>query len=247
VVAHIHYVLIGINLFPVCGGIYFWFPKWSGRMLSERLGRWNFWLMFAGFNIAFLPMHLTGLWGMPRRVYTYPDHMGWNTLNLITSLGAFLLAAGVLVLLANVALSLRRGERVGANPWDAYTLEWAIPSPPPSYNFVVLPHVASRHPLWEERLGETENHSVLREGLLLDHGKEALAVSPLDGQPELILKMCEDSLAPFLLTLAMTVGFVGLLAHAWWAAAAGGVGIVLALFGWLWPSRELAIRAGAVR
>src|SRR6185312_14006890 len=96
VVAHLHYVLIGINLFPVIGGVYFWFPKITGRMLDERLGRWNFWTLFAGFNIAFLPMHLTGLAGMPRRIYTYPANLGWNTLNLITSLGSLVIAVGVL-------------------------------------------------------------------------------------------------------------------------------------------------------
>jgi len=142
----------------------------DGRMLDERLGKWNFWTMFIGMNLAFLPMHLTGLFGMPRRVYTFPDGMGWDWLNLITSLGAFLLAIGVLLLLVNVASSLRRGRIAGANPWDAATLEWSVPSPPPPYNFAVIPRVASGHPLWEDQLRESEQRSSIGEGLVLDHG-----------------------------------------------------------------------------
>ena len=132
VVAHIHYVLIGINLFPVLGALFMWFPKMTGRMLDERLGKWGFWLNFIGFNLAFLPMHLTGLRGMPRRIYTYPPRMGFDTLNLITSIGAFVLAAGILLVLLNVIVSLKRGRLAGANPWDASSLEWAVPSPPPN-------------------------------------------------------------------------------------------------------------------
>ncbi|MBV9758225.1 MAG: cbb3-type cytochrome c oxidase subunit I, partial [Alphaproteobacteria bacterium] len=154
IVAHIHYVLIGINLFPVVGGIYMWFPKMTGRMLSERLGKWNFWLMFIGFNLGFFPMHIVGLLGMPRRIYTYPAGFGWHALNLIITVGAFLLALGILLFLVNVVVSLRRGGIAGPNPWDAPSLEWATPSPPPPYNFAVIPSVASRHPLWEKRLQE---------------------------------------------------------------------------------------------
>ncbi len=239
VVAHLHYVLIGINLFPVVGGIYYWFPKMTGRMLDERIGRWNFWTMFIGFNLAFLPMHLTGLWGMPRRVYTYPPGMGWNTLNLITTIGAFVLAVGVLLLLVNVVVSHKHGKIAGPNPWDAYSLEWATSSPPPTYNFKVIPRVASRHPLWEERLRDTEDRSDLQEGLLLDHGRETIGTTPLDSDPELILKMPSDSYAPFILTLGLSAGFVGLLLHLWWLAVAGCAIGTLAIVAWLWPERKL--------
>jgi cytochrome c oxidase subunit I len=119
VVAHLHYVLIGINVFPVVGAIYYWFPKMTGRLMDERLGKINFWTMFVGFNIAFLPMHLTGLWGMPRRVYTYPDGMGWDWLNMISSVGSFLFAFGILLLLINIAKSRKGGQVAGPNPWDA--------------------------------------------------------------------------------------------------------------------------------
>jgi heme/copper-type cytochrome/quinol oxidase subunit 1 len=247
VVAHIHYVLIGINVFPVVGALYFFFPKFTGRLLDERLGRWNFWTMFLGFNLAFLPMHLTGLLGMPRRVYTYGAGMGWTTLNMITSAGSFVFAVGVLLLFVNVWISRRRGRPAGPNPWGAATLEWSVPSPPPEYNFAVIPQVASRHPLWEEQLDESPERSVVDRGLVLDVGREALAVTPLDAEPELVLKMPEDSVAPFLLTLAASLGFVGLLVHSWWLAAAGFAGVLAALVVWLWPRRELAEIAGAPR
>jgi cytochrome c oxidase subunit I+III len=239
VVAHIHYVLIGVNVFPVVGGIYYWFPKMTGKMLDERLGRWNFWVMFVGFNMAFLPMHWTGLRGMPRRIYTYPDGMGWDILNLITTIGAFLFAIGVLLLLINVARSLRGGKLAGANPWDAATLEWSVPSPPPPYNFAVIPHVVSRHPLWEDRLQETDQRSSVAQGMLLAEGRETIATTPFDGQPDLILKMPGDSYAPFLLTVALTIGFVALLLHLWWVAVASAVLTIVAILVWLWPERRL--------
>ncbi|MGQ9366395.1 cytochrome c oxidase subunit I [Azospirillum sp. ST 5-10] len=239
VVAHLHYVLIGINLFGVLGGLYFWFPKFTGRMLSERLGRWNFWITLVGFNLAFLPMHWTGLLGMPRRVYTYPGDLGWNTVNMLTSVGAFVLAAGILLLFVNVVHSLKRGRPAGDNPWDAPTLEWATSSPPPPYNFAVVPVVASRHPLWEERLDEGTGRSSPWRGMVLDDGKEIVATSVLDAEPDVILKMPEDTPWPFVTTLAMTVGFAGLLLHGWWWAAGGGVATLLCLLAWLWPRRSL--------
>ncbi len=125
VVAHLHYVLIGGAVFPLFGAFYYWFPKMTGRLLSERLGKWNFWLFFIGFNVAFFPMHILGLHGMPRRVYTYPAEMGWGTLNMISTIGAFTIALSVLLFIVNVLVSRRRGEPAGDNPWGAGTLEWA--------------------------------------------------------------------------------------------------------------------------
>ena len=149
VVAHFHFVLVGSLIFTVFGAIYYWFPKVTGRMLSERLGRWHFWLFVIGFNLTFLPMHWAGMLGMPRRIYTYPADRGWDFWNLISSLGVPFQAAAVLVFLINVAISLRRGARAGSDPWDAWTLEWATTSPPPAYNFEIAPVVASRRPLWD--------------------------------------------------------------------------------------------------
>jgi cytochrome c oxidase subunit I len=242
VVAHLHYVLIGINVFPVLGAVYFWFPKMTGRLLDERLGRWNFWVTFIGFNLAFLPMHITGLLGMPRRVYTYADGMGWDTLNLITSAGSFVLAVGILLFLVNVAKSLKSGALAGANPWDAPTLEWSIPSPPPPYNFAVIPTVASRHPLWEGRLGEEGVLSSLNRGMLLEEGKETVGTTALDAAPEMVLEMPADSFAPLLLAIGISVIFVGLLLKLWSLTGLGGVVTVLALLAWLWPRRELRER-----
>jgi heme/copper-type cytochrome/quinol oxidase subunit 1 len=242
VVAHLHYVLIGINLFPVVGAVYFWFPKMRGRLLDERLGRWNFWTMFIGFNLAFLPMHLAGLLGMPRRIYTYGPDMGWSSLNLIISIGSFVFAFGVLLFFINVIRSWRSGAPAGPNPWDAPTLEWAVSSPPPPYNFAVIPTVASRHPLWEGRLDDHGPRSSIDQGMLLDCGKETIATSALDATPDLILEMPADSYAPLLLALGASLVFVGLLLKLWPLALAGGGVTALALLAWLWPRRELRER-----
>jgi cytochrome c oxidase subunit I len=245
VVAHLHYVLIGINVFPVLGAVYFWFPKMTGRLMDERLGRWNFWITFVGFNLAFLPMHLTGLLGMPRRVYTYADGMGWNTLNMITTVGSFILASGIVLFAVNVMKSSKSGALAGANPWDAPTLEWAVPSPPPPYNFAVIPTVASRHPLWEGRLGEEGVHSSIDRGMLLADGKETIATTALDAEPDMVMEMPEDSCTPFVLALGTAIIFVGLLLKLWDVACAGGVITILALLAWLWPRRELREREPA--
>ncbi|MBV9501346.1 MAG: cytochrome c oxidase subunit I [Acidobacteriaceae bacterium] len=149
VVAHMHFVLFGGTLFSVFSGLYYWFPKISGRMLSEKLGRWHFWLTFIGFNLTFLIQHVLGLAGMPRRIFTYPALPGWGIMNLISTIGAFVLGASVLVFLWNLYVSLQQGEPAGDNPWNAWTLEWATSSPPPLQNFKAVPPVRSRRPLWD--------------------------------------------------------------------------------------------------
>lgn len=239
VVAHLHYVLLGINVFPVMGGLYFWFPKMTGRMIDERLGKWSFWVLFIGFNLAFFPMHISGLLGMPRRVYTFPAGMGWTLPNLVTSVGSFLFAAGVLLFLVNLFISYRKGAPAGRNPWDAATLEWSTPSPPPSYNFVVILTVVSRHPLWEDRIQEGPERSRLHEGLALDKGRETIGTSALDGVPEVILRMPEDSLLPLLATLAITVLFVAMLLQRAWIVLAAAAFILVFGIAWLWPRKSL--------
>jgi cytochrome c oxidase subunit 1/cytochrome c oxidase subunit I+III len=151
VVAHFHYVLVGGSVLAIFAGVYYWFPKLSGRLLSERLGQAQFWLLFVGLNLTFFPMHALGLLGMPRRVYTYPSQPGWGEVNLLVTLGAAILSVGVLVFLANLLASLRRGAVAGDDPWDAWTLEWATSSPPPAANFTTLPVVRSRRPLWDHK------------------------------------------------------------------------------------------------
>jgi cytochrome c oxidase subunit I len=149
VVAHFHYVLFGGTAFALFAGVYYWFPKISGRMLDETLGRWNFWLVVVGFNLTFFVQHILGLLGMPRRVYTYPDFPGWGILNVISSFGAVILVFGILMFCVNLAISLAFGARANDDPWDAWTLEWATTSPPPIDNFVDVPPVQSRRPLWD--------------------------------------------------------------------------------------------------
>jgi cytochrome c oxidase subunit 1 len=157
VIAHFHYVLFGGSIFGLLAAIYYWFPKFSGRMMDERIGKINFWMVFVGFNTTFFPMHFLGLEGMPRRYYSYGEGSGWWFWNIIVSFGAFLLAAGVLVFLYNVARSLQHGRIAGPNPWDAATLEWSMTSPPPVYNFKRVPEIHHRDPLWAEKYGVHED------------------------------------------------------------------------------------------
>ncbi|MGN6483426.1 MAG: cytochrome c oxidase subunit I [Thermomicrobiales bacterium] len=161
VLAHFHYVLFGGAVFGLLAAIIYWFPKFTGRLLNDTLGRWNFWLIFIGFNATFFPMHFLGLEGMPRRYYSYGEGSGWWFWNIVVSFGAVLLGASVLLFLYNIAYSLKRGQVAGPNPWDASTLEWATSSPPPVYNFAVIPHISQRDPLWAEKYGiHTEDHEV---------------------------------------------------------------------------------------
>ncbi len=151
VVAHLHYVLFGGSVFGIFAGIYYWFPKLTGRFLGDRLGQVQFWLMMVGVNLTFFPMHLLGLLGMPRRIYTYPANLGWNLDNLLATIGAFIIAASVLVFLWNLFVSLGNGQKAGNDPWDAFTLEWDTSSPPAHYNFLTIPTVRSRRPFYDKK------------------------------------------------------------------------------------------------
>ncbi len=239
IVAHIHYTIIGINVFPVVGGIHYWFPKFTGRLMNERLGKWTFWIMFIGFNIGFFPMHILGYMGMPRRIYTYPAGLGWGPPNMVVTAGSYLFALGVLLFVINVWRSLRRGERAGANPWNAASLEWATASPPPSYNFAVIPIVASRYPLWESRMTGHTGESTTAEGFLLDDGRETIGTTLLDAVPDVILRMPGDSLAPLLLSIALVIMFVGMLMHSWWIFGWALAATLVATVIWLWPEARL--------
>ena len=151
IVAHIHYVLFGGSILALLGGVYYWYPKVTGRLMSERLGKLNFWVIMIGFNITFMPQHILGLDGMPRRIYTYDADMGWNLWNAVSSGGAGVIAIGVLLFALNVVRSYIKGEVAGADPWDARTLEWSIPSPPPEYNFIEIPTVHGRDAHWDQK------------------------------------------------------------------------------------------------
>ncbi|HET7613756.1 MAG TPA: cytochrome c oxidase subunit I [Gemmatimonadaceae bacterium] len=239
VVAHLHYVLVGINVFPVIAGVYYWFPKMTGRMMDERLGTWNFWTLFVGVNLVFFPMHIVGLLGMPRRIYSYPAGLGWDTYNLIETVGAFVFAIGVALFAVNVWISRRNGRIAGPNPWDAGTLEWSVSSPPPPYNFAVIPTVGSRHPLWEDRLGEGASRSILARGPLLADGRETFATSPLDAEPKAVLQMPEDTYLPLALAISIGVIGYGLLFGLVWLAAIGALASAVCVIAWLWPKRVM--------
>jgi heme/copper-type cytochrome/quinol oxidase subunit 1 len=229
VVAHFHYVLIGGAVFPLIGAVYYWFPKITGRMLSETLGRWNFWLAFIGFNVAFFPMHILGLIGMPRRVYTYTPEMGWDHLNLLSSAGAAVFAASFALLIANVIRSLRHGELAGDNPWGASTLEWATSSPPPPYNFSRTPVVTHRDPLW----ADGDNLRVVA-GLSVER-REVLLSSIADAEPHTREASPEPSIWPLLTAIATTIFFIGSIFTPW-AVVWGTPPIAVALIGWFWPT-----------
>jgi cytochrome c oxidase subunit 1 len=151
VVAHFHYVIVGAIIFAIFAAFYYWFPKMIGRMLSEKLGKWHFWLFVIGFHLTFDFMHIPGLMGMPRRIYTYEPGLGWDIWNQIVGIGAAFQAIAILIFVYNLVSSYRRGRDAGNDPWDAWTLEWSCTSPPPSYNFAVLPSVRSRRPLWDAK------------------------------------------------------------------------------------------------
>ncbi|TME67837.1 MAG: cytochrome ubiquinol oxidase subunit I, partial [Chloroflexi bacterium] len=157
--AHLHYVLFGGTMFGIFAGTYYWFPKMTGRLLNEVLGRWHFWTTFVGFNLTFLPQHWLGAVGMPRRVFTYAASTGWGPLNLLSTIGAAILAIAMVIFFVNLVRSLRSGEIAGDDPWDAFTLEWATTSPPPPENFASIPAVTGRRPLWDRKHPELRDAS----------------------------------------------------------------------------------------
>jgi cytochrome c oxidase subunit 1 len=230
VVAHLHYVLIGGAVFPLFGAWYFWFPKITGRLMGERLGRWNFWLFFVGFNVTFFPMHHLGLYGMPRRVYTYPANMGWNDLNAVATLGALMITVSMIIFVVNVIRSYRRGVAAGANPWGGSTLEWAVASPPPVYNFARIPIVGGREPLWEPAgiQGQVE-------GLSMDP-PENLVTRVLDAAPDHRMIYPKPSIWPFLSAVATTVLFIASIFNPW-AIVWGSIPVAIAVTAWFWPKK----------
>jgi len=228
VVAHFHYVLIGGAVFPLFAGFYYWYPKITGRLLSERMGTWVFGAFFIGFNLTFFPMHLLGLHGMPRRIYTYPESMGWGTLNLLASAGAALMAIAVLLFVMDAIRSSVAGIAATDNPWHASTLEWATSSPPPNSNFHRPPTVAGREPLWEH---PTEQPIVA--GLRTD-ARDVLVTHVLDAEPDHRLLFPDPSIWPFLTAISTTVLFIWSIFTPW-GVVYGAVPVFMTMIGWFWP------------
>ena len=225
---HIHYVLMGGMVFPLFGAFYYWFPKVTGRMLSERLGKWSFWLLLIGVNLSFFPMLLLGVDGMPRRVYTYLAETGWGPLNALSTVGAVIIALSVLAFVVNVAWSLRNGSLAGADPWGGETLEWATSSPAPNYNFTHTPVVLGRSALWA-----AGSELPVVTGMHEDR-REVLLTTMLDAEPDLLNEQPSSTIAPFLLALATGVTFIaGMFTP--WGFVVGAVLAYPALLVWAWP------------
>ena len=247
-VAHFHYVLIGGVVFPLFAGLYYWLPKVTGRLLDERLGRWNFWVMFVFFNVAFFPMHLSGLLGMPRRVYTYPAGIGLETLNLISTIGAFGFAVGIALFVVNVIWSRKRGQEADSNPWGSDSLEWSETSPPPDAQFVRIPVVRSRLPLWEQQDLLPHEPTLVRQMEDLNarpaRWRGALVVSTLDATPVAIAHVPNSTIAPFTMAVAFLAIFAGALVDEVRVLAVGGALTAVALFLWFRPqsSETLALQ-----
>lgn len=231
VVAHIHYVLIGANVFPVFAGLYYWLPKMTGRLMNERAGKWGFWIMFVTFNVAFFPMHLTGLAGMPRRIYTFVSSTGLGPLNMLITVAAFGFGIGLLIALLNFLISARTGELAGRNPWNADTLEWDTDSPPAPYGSIHIPVVVTRHPLWDE-FDETEDPDGSR---VMDNGRQTPATTWIDGEPFGISQMVSDSHAPLFTALTLFLFFIALVFQLMWLALTGIILTILCSYYWLWP------------
>jgi cytochrome c oxidase subunit I len=235
IVAHLHYVLVGGVVFPIFAGLYYWLPKMTGRMLDEGLGRWHFWLFFIGVNLAFFPMHIMGLYGMPRRVWTYDGTMGLEWMNLISTVGAFMQGAAMLVFAYNFTRSMLWGEVAGENPWNAGTLEWATASPPEPYNFRHIPYVHSEEPLWDPVNPEEWSQAVAEP----DHGRrETLATSPLGTEIEGRLTMPGPSYWPLALALSMAALFTGVLLVSFPLIAVAALAGAWSIGAWLWPEPE---------
>jgi cytochrome c oxidase subunit I len=232
VVAHLHYVLLGGAVFPLFAAIYYWFPKITGRMLSERLGRWQCALFFIGVNTTFFPMHLLGLAGMTRRVYTYGPETGWGALNMVATIGQVINDLSMFLFVLNVGLSLFKGERAGNDPWGAGTLEWSVPSPPPAYNFLALPVVSSREPLWSSpREGPTHVSG------LSTRIREGLVTTVLDALPDTRYAYPPPEIWPFIAALAVSAWLVWSI----WSVPGFVWGMIppaIAFIAWYWPNKK---------
>jgi cytochrome c oxidase subunit 1 len=232
VVAHFHYVLFGGLVFALFGGFYYWWPKAFGKMLDERMGKVNFWLMLIGFNLTFFPMHIVGLEGMPRRTYTYGTGLGWDFLNKLETVGGFLIALSVLIFIVNVVKTKMNGELAPEDPWDARTLEWSTPSPPPEYNFAEVPIVTHRDEYWHRKYTEDEEGRLVK---LASGGADTSAAPESHGH----IHMPSPSYWPLVFTIGLPILGYGFVFKNWWILGVGVVWLMFGMTGWATePSTE---------
>jgi heme/copper-type cytochrome/quinol oxidase subunit 1 len=240
VVAHFHFIIFGAAVFPLFGGMFYWFPKVTGRMYFERVAQASFWLTFLGTALTFFPMHIVGLLGMTRRVYTYEGGLGWDSYNLAETIGSYILAAGILLIFANLLVSRFRGAPAGDDPFYGTTLEWATTSPPPHYNFAVIPRVTSAYPNWDRDDRMADRERLARGELVLAEGHETPASTVRDGLLDEILEMPSESPWPIVLALCAALMFVMLLTSHY-VIAGGFAGLaLLVLATWHWEEPQEA-------
>jgi cytochrome c oxidase subunit 1 len=237
---HIHYVLVGGAVAPLIGALYFWFPKLTGRMLDERLGYAQWGLFLAGSFVTFGGMLLLGISGMTRRVYTYPHTMQWDTLNLVTSIGAWAIGLSFLLLIVNVIRALIRPMHASDNPWQASGLEWSVPSPPPVYNFALIPSVSSRTPLWTD--GDLRP---VVTGLRVDH-REILVTTVVEAEPDMREPVPDPSLWPFIAAIVTSAVLIASI-YTPQAIVWGALPMAAVLIAWLYPHKILAPTPEQVR
>jgi cytochrome c oxidase subunit 1 len=228
IVAHFHYVLFGGSIFAIFSGIYYWWPKFTGWLLDEKLGKISFVLMFVGFNLQFGPMHWVGLNGMPRRIYTYAEDMGWESSNLAATIGGFIIALSVLVFFVNVILSKRNKQNAGGDPWDARTLEWSIASPPPHYNFVEIPKVNNIDDWWYKKYPE------LLEGNNQNFKKQKIEVEDSSNVDESKIHLPDLSYYPLIIGVGLTIAALGVM----YTYALVAIGLAMVFWGSIGWSTE---------
>jgi heme/copper-type cytochrome/quinol oxidase subunit 1 len=232
IIAHFHYIIFGAAVFPIFGGMYYWFPKVTGKLYHELPGQISFWILFLGTNLLFFPMHIVGLLGMTRREYTYSNGLGWQPYNLAETIGGYITALGILLLLGNLVWSYFTCEEAGPDPWHGPTLEWTTSSPPPPYNYAVIPYATSAYPNWDDDDRQVDRDKLARGVLVLQEGHEQPAVGPVDGRFDEIVEMPHDSPWPALLGLSLLLLFLALVMGKFGVAGVLGIVCLAVLFGW---------------
>jgi cytochrome c oxidase subunit I len=240
VISHFHYIIFGAAVFPIFAGMYYWFPKVTGKMYFELPGQISFWILFVGTNLLFFPMYIVGLLGMPREVYTYAPGAGWAAYNLAETVGGFMTALGILVLIANLVASYFKAAPSGPDPWHGPTLEWATSSPPPPYNFAVIPTVSSAYANWDEKDREQDRHKLAEGVMVLEQGHEQPVSTTADGRFAEVIEMPHSSPWPIILAFSVSLVFASLVVDKIAFAGIAGVLCVLALVGWHWKEPQQA-------